>query len=189
MSCWVVPTVAADYWGITLDVVWRRLCDGLVPHKTEQGFVFIDVDPWAADSDGNSLHHSPPCTFVPAGEEISLEQSILIDALESEEIELADWNQARPSTEAFELIEAESLLSDDWNVASGRVRIADDELEPAFASTADAEDDRGNADQDSGVEDELPHLDEEEAATFGRLSWQEVRSQVSRTRRPPPSRA
>src|SRR5258708_2501356 len=36
MSCWVVPTVAAEYWGVTLDVVWDRIHSDLVPHKTEQ---------------------------------------------------------------------------------------------------------------------------------------------------------
>jgi hypothetical protein len=38
-------------------------------------------------------------------------------------------------------------------------------------------------------EDELPELDDEESATFGRLSWQEVRQSVGRTRRPPPRAA
>lgn len=63
MSCWVVPTVAAEYWGVSLDVVWRRIYDGLVPYKNDRGFVFVDVDPWTPDAKG-ALHHEPPPTFV-----------------------------------------------------------------------------------------------------------------------------
>lgn len=63
MSCWVVPTVAAEYWGVSLDVVWRRIYDGLVPYKNDRGFVFVDVDPWTPDASG-TVHHEPPPTFV-----------------------------------------------------------------------------------------------------------------------------
>src|SRR5689334_1550062 len=65
MSCWVVPAVAAEYWGVSLDVVWDRIYSDLVPHKTERGFVFIDVDPWNPDPSG-ALHHTPPATYVEA---------------------------------------------------------------------------------------------------------------------------
>ncbi|HEY8750402.1 MAG TPA: hypothetical protein VIM11_20630, partial [Tepidisphaeraceae bacterium] len=66
MSCWVVPSVAAEFWGVTVDVVWERINCDLVPHKTERGFVFIDVDPWRPESTGGYLHEPPP-TFVAAG--------------------------------------------------------------------------------------------------------------------------
>jgi len=66
MSCWVVPAIAAEFWGVTLDVVWDRIYSDLVPHKTEQGFVFIDVDPWGPTVEGAG--HVPPPTFMMAPE-------------------------------------------------------------------------------------------------------------------------
>jgi len=188
MSCWVVPTVAADYWGVTLDVVWHRICNGVVPHKTEQGFVFIDLDPWTADVHGNTSHE-PPSTFVPAGEEVSLEESVLSQALPApDEIDPAEWTNPRPCDEEIEFGEAELLSSDSWRIAPGQDAMNEQEPELVFANPADDQTDLEAVDEDSG-DDELPELDEEETATFGRLSWQEVRSQVSRTRRPPPSRS
>ena len=50
---------------MSLDVVWDRIYSDLVPHKTERGFVFIDVDPWNPDPSG-ALHHPPPATYVEA---------------------------------------------------------------------------------------------------------------------------
>ena len=186
MSCWVVPTVAADFWGVTLDVVWRRICDGLVPHKTEEGFVFIDVDPWTADSDGNLLHQ-PPSTFVAASDAISLEESILTSAFAPDDIVPAQWLESQPSDAGIELLEAKFLTADSWDIASIEQLTRDDESEPVFASIAEDEADFEHVNDDSDAHSELPDLDEEETATFGRLSWVEVRSQVSRIRRPPPS--
>jgi len=48
MSCWVVPTVAAELWGVAVDTILDRARAGLVPSKTENGFMFVDVAP---DSD------------------------------------------------------------------------------------------------------------------------------------------
>ena len=48
MSCWVVPTVAAELWGCSVETILERARSGVVPTKTENGFMFIDVAP---DSD------------------------------------------------------------------------------------------------------------------------------------------
>jgi|SoiMethySBSTD1v2_1073268.scaffolds.fasta_scaffold1618178_2 hypothetical protein len=45
MSCWVVPTIAADYWQVSLDYVLQGMRDGSIASKTEQGFTFVDVMP------------------------------------------------------------------------------------------------------------------------------------------------
>lgn len=141
MSCWVVPAVAAEYWGVTLDVVWERIYSDLVPHKTERGFMFVDVDPWHPNCDGFLLH-DPPATFVPA------DVSVIAEPVISETL----LYQNTPATED-ELLQQEVLSLEETAILD---------------------------------EEELPDLDEEESATFGRLSWQEVRQTVSRTRRPPP---
>lgn len=119
---------------MSLSVVWDRIYSDLVPHKTERGFVFIDVDPWNPTPSGE-LHHKPPPTFVKSeGERQTGESSTVV--CEEDETFLDD-----------RLDEDEELMLDGGD---------------------------------------LPELDEEESATFGRLSWQEVRANVSRTRRPPP---
>ena len=141
MSCWVVPTVAAEYWGISLDVVWRRVTDGLVPHKSDSGFLFVDVDPWTSHCSGAFRHEPPPTFVITAATPPTVESSF----------------QATQTDYSLGEELAAQTLSDP----------SDDLDEPAKQS------------------DELPELDEEETATFGRLSWEEVRQQVSRTRRPP----
>lgn len=179
MSCWVVPAVAAEYWGVTIDVVWDRIHADLVPHKTERGFVFIDVDPWRVESSG-LYPHEPPATFVPAASTPDFFAPALSTMLlcepkldEAEQAFLAD--EPLSDDEAFLFV----------HESQGPLAIAENSSEEQDADGLSDELDEGEADGD----DELPPLDEEESATFGRLSWQEVRQTVGRTRRPPPRAA
>src|SRR5438477_9566377 len=45
MSCWVVPTVAAELWGCSVDEVMDSIYRGNVPSKEESGWTFVDVAP------------------------------------------------------------------------------------------------------------------------------------------------
>ena len=45
MSCWVVPSVAAELWGCTVDAVLNAIRDGNVPTKDDEGWTFVDVAP------------------------------------------------------------------------------------------------------------------------------------------------
>jgi hypothetical protein len=45
MSCWVVPNVAAEIWGISLDEVMQRIQSGAVISKREYGFLLVDTAP------------------------------------------------------------------------------------------------------------------------------------------------
>jgi hypothetical protein len=45
MSCWVVPSVAAELWGVSVDQVQARIRDGSIPSKQDSGFTVIDVAP------------------------------------------------------------------------------------------------------------------------------------------------
>ena len=45
MSCWIVPALAADYLGMSIDEILFRVRAGMLPSKTENGFVFVDVAP------------------------------------------------------------------------------------------------------------------------------------------------
>jgi hypothetical protein len=60
MSCWVVPTLAAEYLGISLDEVQDRLRCGTLTSMHDHGFLFVDVAP---DSPVMQLAQAGP-TFV-----------------------------------------------------------------------------------------------------------------------------
>ena len=45
MSCWVVPMVEAEMWGVPVEAVLQRAKSGEVPSKSENGFMFVDVAP------------------------------------------------------------------------------------------------------------------------------------------------
>ena len=45
MSCWVVPSLAAEYWGISVDQVMQKLDCGELTAREEHGFTLIDVAP------------------------------------------------------------------------------------------------------------------------------------------------
>ncbi len=45
MGCWVVPTIAAELWGVPLSHVLECLRQGRLTSKIDEGFVLIDADP------------------------------------------------------------------------------------------------------------------------------------------------
>jgi hypothetical protein len=45
MSCWVVPTIAAEIWGVPLQQVLDAMQNGEIASKLEAGFTFVDVAP------------------------------------------------------------------------------------------------------------------------------------------------
>ena len=45
MSCWVVPSVAAELWGCSVQSVLDAIAAGHVPHSIENGWTFVDVAP------------------------------------------------------------------------------------------------------------------------------------------------
>jgi hypothetical protein len=96
MSCWVVPTVAAELWGVAVDTILDRARSGLVPSKTENGFMFVDVAP-------DSERCTPPKgirppTFTAVTEVKPGELRIANDAEESAPpppVTLDDWRSGR----------------------------------------------------------------------------------------------
>jgi hypothetical protein len=59
MSCWVVPSLAAELWHIPLEQLLRGIRDGLIPSRQEEGFTFVDMA-----SSGPRV--KPPPTWVMA---------------------------------------------------------------------------------------------------------------------------
>lgn len=64
MSCWVVPSLAAELWGISVEQVWQRVHQGLVPVKQELGFMVVDVAPHSPII-GHAVSRPHPPTFTP----------------------------------------------------------------------------------------------------------------------------
>src|SRR5438309_12109172 len=45
MSCWVVPSVAAELWGCPMQTVLDAIRAGQLPSREENGWMFVDVAP------------------------------------------------------------------------------------------------------------------------------------------------
>jgi hypothetical protein len=45
MGCWVVPSVAAEFWRVSLEHVMDGIRAGTIPSKTEDGFLFVEAVP------------------------------------------------------------------------------------------------------------------------------------------------
>jgi hypothetical protein len=45
MSCWVVPDVAAELWGISVEEVMESVRQGRIPSRREFHFLLVDVAP------------------------------------------------------------------------------------------------------------------------------------------------
>mgnify|MGYP000110480817 CR=1 FL=1 len=70
MSCWVVPTVAAEVWEMDLSQVMRAIHDGSAVSKTENGLQVVDVAPHGKEicrPDACS-HQVAPVTYTSVSE-------------------------------------------------------------------------------------------------------------------------
>mgnify|MGYP000194566917 CR=1 FL=1 len=113
MSCWVVPAVAAEFWGLTVEQVLERIRKGTVTWKQELGFTLVDVAPASPKAKtGIRPPAARPATFVsakPPSAEEELEEQILSEAemeallaFENDELDeddqRLDWHAARAAT-------------------------------------------------------------------------------------------
>lgn len=66
MSCWVAPTLAAEIWQISLDLLMSRIASGEIPVRDEDGFLFVDVAPYGPrlERPSRAPEHRP-ATFTP----------------------------------------------------------------------------------------------------------------------------
>lgn len=101
MSCWVVPTIAAEIWGVTVDHILQRVRDGNLPHRVDDGFMFVDVAP-----QGETVERPP--TFLALSEaEIAALREGEAEGLDDDApadtddeanepaVDLGDWRAAR----------------------------------------------------------------------------------------------
>lgn len=180
MSCWVVPSIAAELWGIPLEQLMGQIRAGAVTSKTEHGFVLVDVAPDSERVAPSPRRRRPRTrTFTPV-----VEPTLGIPAPLVSDAELpALAANVRPMTAADGLRPEEPC-----DIA---VRVA-----AAAADADDDDDDRIRAACDQHLhEDEMgpagdpdPDRDGIYADEGPPLHWQVVRARVARTRKPPGAR-
>jgi hypothetical protein len=102
MSCWVVPALAAEIWGIPLQRVLDAIRLGKLPTRSAIGLTFVDVAPGSPTAPtGYRPPAARPDTFTPASgaspdQQEMREQELLSTVDEYEEGKL-DWRDARRS--------------------------------------------------------------------------------------------
>jgi hypothetical protein len=93
MSCWVVPSIAAELWGVSVEQVLSGMKAGHIPSKQELGRMFVDVAPNSPKLETpKALRPTPPPTYTIVTPE---EAAALVGEEEAETIDLGDWREAR----------------------------------------------------------------------------------------------
>jgi hypothetical protein len=97
MSCWVVPALAAEYWGVSVETVLAGIRSGDLRTREEHGFTFVDVAPAEANV---APEAPPPPTFsvVTRAELAALSDDEIVDPETNDEASLADWREVRRET-------------------------------------------------------------------------------------------
>src|SRR5687767_8150566 len=96
MSCWVVPTIAAELWGVSVDHILQQIREGRIAHRMDEGFMFVDVAP-----NSPRMGQPPPSTYtmIEAEQNESEDDAPLsIDADEETSAPIGDWRSARQRT-------------------------------------------------------------------------------------------
>lgn len=65
MACWVVPSIAAEFWRVPLDHVLDQIRRNAVPVRHENGFTFVDVMPDPQPQQSLPSDQRPP-TYIPS---------------------------------------------------------------------------------------------------------------------------
>jgi hypothetical protein len=102
MSCWVVPSIAAEMWGVSVNHVMEGIRGGKIPSRSELGFTVVDVAP-EPDAAARRKPAERPRTFMPVTP-VEMPAPIAVSAaspaaatLDSEDDPSLqfDWRQAR----------------------------------------------------------------------------------------------
>jgi hypothetical protein len=180
MSCWVVPSVAAELWGIPLEQLMGQIRAGAVTSRTEHGFVMVDVAPDSERIAPAPRRRRPRTrTFTPAVEPGPTgAASVVSDAelaalgIEARPTPAAAADGLRPEEPCDIAMRVAAAAADSDHYAIGPAcdeHLHEDEMGPA----GDPDPDRDGIYADEGPP----------------LHWQVVRARVARTRKPPGARA
>ena len=96
MACWVVPSIAAEFWRVPLEHVMDQIRRNAVPVRRENGFTFVDVLP-----DPVPQGAEKPATFVSAEPDVEVvEEQVAVGVsaqVEMKPVEInPDWVSHNP---------------------------------------------------------------------------------------------
>jgi hypothetical protein len=126
MSCWVVPSLAAELWHIPLEQVWRRIRAGEIPSRQENGFTFVDVAPYGPRVTRPNLPPAErPATFATADvepDEVTEEEAVALSAAAADSAAATATTTAAPPEEDERGPEDDTASKDlgDWRAARRR---------------------------------------------------------------------
>ena len=69
MSCWVVPSIAAEIWGVSIEQILRKIASGELACREESGWTFVDVAPEAEMMVPRRRPEDRPPTYTPITDE------------------------------------------------------------------------------------------------------------------------
>jgi hypothetical protein len=92
MSCWVVPSVAAELWGTSIEHVMECIRDGRVVMKQEHGFTLVDVAPHSPTIEKPRMRKEDrPPTYV----ELTAEELVALHSDQEDHVETTQEDDAR----------------------------------------------------------------------------------------------
>jgi hypothetical protein len=92
MSCWVVPSVAAELWGISVSQILERASRGEIPSRQELGFTMVDISPETPTVQMVKARFGPPKTYTQVPETAGPR---LAEDSEGKDVFSNDWRQIR----------------------------------------------------------------------------------------------
>ena len=90
MSCWVVPSIAAELWGVSVEHVLAGIREGRIPSRIDNGFMCVDAAPGSPRLKRSVDEHPPTFTVVTEDEMAALLGGNADDELLDEEPECTD---------------------------------------------------------------------------------------------------
>jgi len=91
MACWVVPTIAAELWGISVEQVTAAIREGRAATKQEHGFTLVDVAPNSPQIEApRKRPEDRPASFVSLTADELIALHVEADAAEVDDEEEAD---------------------------------------------------------------------------------------------------
>jgi hypothetical protein len=96
MSCWVVPSIAAELWGVSVEQVLSGMKAGHIPSKQELGRMFVDVAPNSPKIETPRPLRAPA---PPTWTAVTPEEAVALVDEADHTIDLGDWREAREVAE------------------------------------------------------------------------------------------
>lgn len=171
MSCWVVPSLAAELWGVPLEQVLGEIRAGAIVSKKDYGFTVVDVAPDSREIAPPPVRRRvpPPMTFIPAG---TLEEAVEVATAVAAEIS----PPSAPVVPAPTFMPVEAATPPIAAIEPARPAKSNGRHYPPPEATIDDESEDG-PDPNFGEPDDGKPLD-----------WRAARARSSMQRRRPPTR-